>query len=63
MKIGITEYGDAGVDLRWENKLGSLDGAILITKNLTDTFISKVGRHMKELPIIINFSQKTPAVL
>lgn len=42
MKIGITEYGDAGVDFRWENKLKEIDGVILITKNLNDTFIKKV---------------------
>lgn len=41
MKIGITEYGDAGVDFRWENKLKEIDGVILITKNLNDTFIKK----------------------
>ena len=54
MKIGITEYGDAGVDLRWESKLRSLDGAILITKNLTNEFISKVIQHMNNIPIIVH---------
>ena len=51
MKIGITEYGDAGVDFRWENKLKEIDGVILITKNLNDTFIKKVLNHMSEIPI------------
>ena len=32
MKIGITEYGDAGLDFRWVKKLPKLDGAILISK-------------------------------
>ena len=54
MKIGITEYGDAGVDLRWENKLHNLDGVILITKNMNDTFISKVLQHIQEIPIIVH---------
>lgn len=36
MKIGITEKGDAGLDLTWSEKLKSMDGAILITKNLTE---------------------------
>lgn len=54
MKIGITEYGDAGVDFRWENKLFGLDGAILITKNLNDAFIQKVMQHKDTLPIIVH---------
>lgn len=54
MKIGITEYGDAGVDFRWENKLKEIDGVILITKNLNDTFIKKVLNHMSEIPIVVH---------
>ena len=43
MKIGITERGDAGLDLSWFDKLGSVDGAVIITKNLTsNNFKSKV---------------------
>lgn len=38
MKIGITEYGDAGRDLRWFSKMHSVDGAVLITKTITKTF-------------------------
>lgn len=53
MKIGITEYGDAGLDFRWENKLSSVDGAVLITKNMNQTFMNKVLAH-KEVPIIIH---------
>lgn len=41
MKIGITEAGDAGLDLTWVNKISSVNGAILITKHITDAFIAK----------------------
>lgn len=34
-KIGITERGDAGLDLSWTNKLNSVNGAVIITKELT----------------------------
>lgn len=34
-KIGITERGDAGLDLSWVTKLDSVDGAIVITKCLS----------------------------
>lgn len=34
-KIGITEAGDAGLDLSWSNKLDDVEFAILITKNCT----------------------------
>lgn len=38
MKIGITERGDAGVNLAWVSKMNAVDGAVLITKNITETF-------------------------
>lgn len=38
MKIGITERGDAGLDLSWYDKLCTVDGAIIITKNINDRF-------------------------
>lgn len=38
MKIGFTERGDAGIDLNWAQKLGSVDGAIIITKNANPRF-------------------------
>ena len=44
-KIGITEAGDAGLDLSWEDKLDSVDGAILITKRLSHEFFDAVLRH------------------
>lgn len=37
-KIGITEAGDAGIDLNWVDKLGTVDGAVAVTKNLTPAF-------------------------
>ena len=34
-KIGITERGDAGLDLSWVGKLDAVDGAVVITKCLS----------------------------
>lgn len=42
MKIGITEQGDAGLDFSWKAKLSKLDGAVLITKNISDVFIRQI---------------------
>lgn len=44
MKIGITERGDAGRDLRWTCSINhpEIDGAILITKSITPEFIRAV---------------------
>jgi len=42
MKIGITERGDAGLDMAWFEKIDCLDGAVLITKNINDIFIRNV---------------------
>lgn len=44
MRIGITERGDAGIDLSWAGKLqyGNFDGAVLITKNITGGFAENV---------------------
>lgn len=52
MKVGITERGDASLDLRWVNKLSEVDGAILITKNITDKFIEAVL--IADKPIIVH---------
>jgi DNA repair photolyase len=43
IKIGVTEAGDAGLDMSWYNKLSTVNGAILITKNLNDEFIKAVS--------------------
>ena len=44
MKIGITERGDAGLDFTWYEavKANKVDGAVLITKNITSEFTDKV---------------------
>lgn len=42
MRIGITEAGDAALDYTWLTKIDQCDGVILITKNITDNFISTV---------------------
>lgn len=42
MKIGITERGDAGLDLSWEDKINDMDLSILITKNITPSFAKAV---------------------
>lgn len=41
-KIGVTEAGDAGIDLSWKDKLNEVDGAILITKEVTDDMIELI---------------------
>jgi hypothetical protein len=48
MKIGITEAGDAALDMSWKDALENdafLDGAILVTKHVTDGFIEAVLCH------------------
>ena len=44
-RIGVTEAGDAGIDLTWEDMLEQVDGAILITKNINKHFCDAVMRH------------------
>lgn len=55
MKIGITERGDAGIDFTWLDKIlyNEVDGAILITKNITDEFINKVMNLYYKFPQLI----------
>lgn len=38
MKIGITERGDAGVDHSWYGNLVAVDGAVIITKKMSEKF-------------------------
>lgn len=52
MRIGITERGDAGRDLRWVHSITNVDGAILITKSITPEFIETVMDCNK--PLIIH---------
>lgn len=42
MKIGITERGDAGINLLWASKANRVDGMILITKNITEMFTTTI---------------------
>lgn len=48
-KVGITEAGDAGIDLSWAKKLDAVDGAVLVTKNINSDFIKKVLEHRSKL--------------
>ena len=53
MKIGITERGDAALDLSWVDKLKYVDGAILITKNCgKKEFLDSLSK--SEKPIILH---------
>lgn len=54
LKIGITERGDAGIDFSWYDKLDTVDGAIIITKKLSDAFIDKLLTASK--PVILHCS-------
>ncbi len=55
MTIGITERGDAGIDMSWTNKIHKVDGVILITKNITDAFAKKViALHKNNYKIIVH---------
>ncbi len=48
-KIGATDGGDAGLDLSWINKMDSVDGAVLITKQVTPAFIEAV----RDMPNVV----------
>ena len=54
IKIGITERGDAGLNLAWEKAMDNfeINGAVLITKSITPKFHEAVLRQKK--PIIIH---------
>ena len=39
IKIGVTERGDPSLDYSWKEKMDSVDGCIMITKNLGDHLI------------------------
>ena len=57
MKIGITERGDAGINLAWVSKVNTVDGMILITKNLTEMFCLQVlNLYSKGYKIIVHCS-------
>lgn len=48
-RIGVTEAGDAGIDLSWAQKLDMVDGAVVITKQITHGFLDAVLEHQKKL--------------
>ena len=55
LSIGITERGDAGINLLWKEKLDGVDGAILITKNITPKFKTAVLKLVENnYPFIIH---------
>lgn len=53
LHIGITERGDAGLDLSWTHRLSAMDGAILITKNLNDRFRQALSDAAQTKPVIL----------
>lgn len=50
-KIGVTEAGDAGLDLSWADRLDAVDGAIVITKQVTPEFRAKVMANERKLVV------------
>ena len=55
MKIGITERGDAGINLSWVSKVNAVDGMVLITKNITEMFCLQVlNLYSKGYKIIVH---------
>lgn len=50
-KIGITEAGDAGIDLSWAKKMDTVDGAVVVTKAITSGFIQKVLEYKDKLVV------------
>lgn len=52
MKIGITERGDAALDLTWTSKMKDVDGAILITKNCASNNFLKAVMQFKDKVIV-----------
>lgn len=55
-KIGITEAGDAGLDLSWEPKLSTVDGAILVTKCISPSFYDAVLRNKDKVIVHATFT-------
>ena len=51
IKVGITERGDAGIDLSWVTKLNMMELAfvIVITKNLNEKFINELISYKNKL--------------
>lgn len=49
MRIGITERGDAGIDLTWIYQMNNVDAAVLITKKVTGDFRREALRFKDKL--------------
>lgn len=49
MRIGITERGDPSIDFSWVEKMKNMDGAIIITKNLTDKVIDEAKPYFDKI--------------
>ena len=49
MKIGVTERGDPSIDFSWVEKMNEVDGAILITKNLTGKLMEEAMPFLDKL--------------
>lgn len=62
-KIGITEAGDAGLDLSWAEKLETVDGAVLVTKRISPSFYGKALEHKDKLIIHATFTGYGSTVL
>lgn len=62
-KIGITEAGDAGLDLSWVNKLDTVDGAVVITKCISTDFYDAVLSNKDKLIVHATFTGYGHSVL
>lgn len=62
-KIGITEAGDAGLDLSWVDKLDTVDGAIVITKRISPDFYDAVLSNKDKLIVHATFTGYGHSVL
>ena len=51
LKIGITESGDPSIDYSWVVRMVDIDGAVIITKNLSDKLISHIMNHKDKIII------------
>lgn len=55
-KIGVTEAGDAGLDLSWAKQMDSIDGAVLITKCISPRFLTEVLKHKDKIIVHATFT-------
>ena len=62
-KIGITEAGEAGLDLSWVKKLDTVDGAVVITKCISPEFYDAVLANKDKLILHATFTGYGHSVL